>query len=76
MNPDGEWRCLIADFGIARSTEAQKTLDQLTTKIGTVQFMPPEALDKSSEPPSLEYAKAWDSYRLALCGALLGCYFT
>ena len=38
---DASWSCLLADFGIARSLTAT---GKLTTQIGTVQFMPPEAL--------------------------------
>ena len=67
----GDWHCLLADFGIARSTQAQQTVDNLTTKIGTVQFMPPEALNNSSMPPTLEHAKAWDAYSFAILVAVV-----
>ena len=80
---DEQWNCLLADFGLARSIASTRSL---TTKIGTVQFMPPEALDGLvdydvadfesgnvlvPEPATLKMAKAWDVYSLAVLVAAL-----
>eukprot|EP00750_Incisomonas_marina_P016460 INCI19132.13.p1 GENE.INCI19132.13~~INCI19132.13.p1 ORF type:complete len:802 (-),score=119.21 INCI19132.13:464-2869(-) len=62
------WRCLLTDFGIARSLTAAQAL---TSRIGTAQFMPPEALSGLAdapadvavpEPATVELAKKWDVY--------------
>ena len=72
-----EWRCLLTDFGIARSLASGRTL---TSQIGTAQFMPPEALSGLAQTPqgvdvpapaTVELAKAWDTYSLACLAACL-----
>lgn len=72
-----EWRCLLTDFGIARSLASGRTL---TSQIGTAQFMPPEALSGLAQTPqgvdvpapaTVELAKAWDTYSLACVAACM-----
>lgn len=46
---NNDWECLLADFGIARSV-VSKAGRSLTTQIGTVQFMPPEAFEGMRDP--------------------------
>eukprot|EP00750_Incisomonas_marina_P014038 INCI17588.7.p1 GENE.INCI17588.7~~INCI17588.7.p1 ORF type:complete len:950 (-),score=102.56 INCI17588.7:268-2955(-) len=46
---NNDWECLLADFGIARSV-VSKAGRSLTTQIGTVQFMPPEAFNGMRDP--------------------------
>jgi len=71
----------LTDFGVTRSLLVTRTM---TSKIGTVQYMPPEALngmvkapsaiDKkhgSIDPATLDLAKAWDCYSFALLVAAL-----
>lgn len=69
---DAEWRCLLTDFGISREMGQEGMTSQqnpLTKSMGTLQFMPPEALSGSGGtnlPPSFTLATAWDTFSFAL----------
>ena len=44
-----KWECMLTDFGISRSV-VSRAGRSLTTQIGTVQFMPPEAFEGMRDP--------------------------
>jgi len=77
---DEDMQCKLTDFGIARSVQNSVNL---TIMIGTIHFMPPEALSGMSEEldfgqpveaATLMLAKAWDVYGLSmLFVALFAC---
>ena len=77
---DAEWRCLLTDFGISREMGQEGMTSQqspLTKSMGTLQFMPPEALNgigATRHAPTFALATAWDAYSFALlCVATFKC---
>lgn len=75
---DEDWRCLLTDFGLSRSIMPTMRRRELTTRVGTLQYMPPESLNglKSTtaddiDPAELRLAKAWDVYSFAVLVATL-----
>lgn len=73
---DGQLVAKLADFGIAREVEERSR--DLTIQVGTVAFMPPEAMDASDDEDSDEEeqtkaktktkvdGKKWDVYSLSI----------
>ena len=75
---DENWQCLLTDFGLSRSILPTMRRRELTTRVGTLQYMPPESLNglKSTtaddvDPAELRLAKAWDVYSFGVLVATL-----
>ena len=61
IEPDGHWRMLLADFGVARGAE---TTTQQTLVTGTFAYMAPEQFSGKFSPASDQYALAIVAYQL------------
>ena len=61
IEPDGHWRMLLADFGVARGPE---TTTQQTLVTGTFAYMAPEQFSGKFSPASDQYALAIVAYQL------------
>lgn len=61
IEPDGRWRMLLADFGVARGIEANSQRTQIT---GTFAYMAPELFDGKVSPASDQYALAVMAFQL------------
>ncbi len=64
VEPNGHWHVLLADFGVARSTEVDSQRTQVT---GTFIYMAPEQFSAKFSPASDQYALAVMTFQL-LCG--------
>lgn len=61
LEPNGHWRALLADFGIARGADSSS----LRTKVsGTLAYMAPEQFSGKFSPASDQYALAVMTYQL------------
>jgi serine/threonine protein kinase len=61
IEPDGHWRMLLADFGVARGAE---TTTQQTLVTGTFAYMAPEQFSGKFSPASDQYALGVVAYQL------------
>jgi serine/threonine protein kinase len=61
IEPDGHWRMLLADFGVARGPE---TTTQQTLVTGTFAYMAPEQFSGKFSPASDQYALGVVAYQL------------
>jgi serine/threonine-protein kinase len=61
IEPDGHWRMLLADFGVARGPE---TTTQQTLVTGTFAYMAPEQFNGQFSPASDQYALGVVAYQL------------
>jgi tRNA A-37 threonylcarbamoyl transferase component Bud32 len=59
--PDGQWRMLLADFGVARGLD---TTSQRTQVTGTFTYMAPEQFSGQFSPATDQYALAVMTYQL------------
>lgn len=59
--PDGQWRMLLADFGVARGLD---TTSQRTQVTGTFTYMAPEQFNGQFSPATDQYALAVMTYQL------------
>ncbi|HET8907939.1 MAG TPA: serine/threonine-protein kinase [Ktedonobacterales bacterium] len=61
LEPNGHWHALLADFGIARGTDASSHRTQVS---GTLAYMAPEQFSGKFSPASDQYALAVMTYQL------------
>lgn len=61
IEPDGHWRMMLADFGVARGPDSTTARTQVA---GTFTYMAPEQFDGKSSPATDQYALAVMTYQL------------
>ncbi|HET9110896.1 MAG TPA: serine/threonine protein kinase, partial [Ktedonobacterales bacterium] len=61
IDPDGHWRMMLADFGVARGPDSSSARTQVA---GTFTYMAPEQFDGKYSPATDQYALAVMTYQL------------
>lgn len=61
VEPDGHWRMMLADFGVARGPDSTTARTQVA---GTFTYMAPEQFDGKFSPATDQYALAVMTYQL------------
>jgi serine/threonine protein kinase len=64
IQPDGHWRLLLADFGIARALASERHAGQASLATHTATYLAPEQLSDGFSPAGDEYALGTLAYLL------------